>query len=41
METLFGFMLYTSYLKKNKNENFDELYEIYCIDVLNISKNYA
>ncbi len=28
-------------MKKNKNENFDELYEIYCIDVLNISKNYA
>ena len=41
METLFGFMLYTNYLKKNNNNNLDDLYEIYCIDVLNINKTYA
>ncbi len=41
METLSGFMLYTTYLKKNGVNNLDELYNIYCIDVLNLSKNYT
>jgi len=33
-------MLYTNYLKKNNINNLDELYEIYCVDVLNINRNY-
>ena len=33
-------MLYTNYLKKNNMKNLDELYEIYCVDVLNINRNY-
>jgi len=44
METLPGFLLYMTYLQKelNKKENIniDILYDIYCIDVLNITKKY-
>ncbi|OQB40383.1 MAG: hypothetical protein BWY04_01354 [candidate division CPR1 bacterium ADurb.Bin160] len=41
MDTLFGFMLYINYLKKNNHNKLDELYEIYCMDVLNISKQHS
>jgi len=41
MDTLFGFMLYINYLKKNNHNKLDELYEIYCMDVLNISKHHS
>jgi len=41
METIFGFLLYNTYIKKNWNTNLDELYNIYCVDVLNLSKNYT
>lgn len=41
METLFGFILYMKYLQKQKSKQIDDLYSIYCIDVLNLSKNYV
>jgi len=41
METTFGFLLYITYMQKYaKKNNLDMLYEIYCIDVLNLSKDY-
>jgi len=41
METSLWFLLYIRYIKdKEKKINVEELYNIYCIDVLNISKNY-
>lgn len=47
METIVWFLLYISYIKKNwikqdleNDYNLDILYEIYCIEVLNLSKNY-
>ena len=48
METTLGFLLYTTYIKHNlnrtKNNTIDDLsvlYDIYCIDVLNLDKTYA
>lgn len=42
METLPGFLLYMTYLKTDKkNQKIEILYDIYCIDVLNISKEYS
>jgi len=42
MDTLPGFLLYTAYLKMNKKATkYEILYDIYCIDVLNISKDYC
>ena len=41
METSLWFLLYIRYIKdKEKKINVEELYNIYCIDVLNISRNY-
>lgn len=42
METSLWFLLYITYLKKEwVNANLEELYDIYCMDVLNLSKNYT
>lgn len=43
METIFGLIIYTHYLKNsNKWENnIDQLYKIYCVDVLNLSWKYS
>lgn len=43
METLPWFLLYTTYLEKNwgNDINLDTIFEIYCIDVLNITKKYS
>lgn len=42
IDTLPGFLLYMNFLKWGKKTNkFDILYDIYCIDVLNISKEYC
>lgn len=42
METLPGFLMYLSFLQTNENKdiNTDIVYEIYCVDVLNITKKY-
>ncbi len=41
METLPWFLLYISFLQNESgNMDFDVLYEIYCVDVLNITKKY-
>ena len=42
METLPGFLMYITFLQNNEgNEiNTDIIYEIYCVDVLNITKKY-
>jgi hypothetical protein len=42
IDTLPGFLLYMTYLKINKKTTkYEILYDIYCIDVLNISKDYC
>jgi hypothetical protein len=42
METLPGFLLYITFMKWDKKvKNTDILYDIYCVDVLNISKTYC
>lgn len=42
IDTLPGFLLYIAYLKMNKKATkYEILYDIYCIDVLNISKDYC
>jgi hypothetical protein len=42
IDTLPGFLLYITYLKSvSKAQKYDVLYDIYCIDVLNISKEYC
>jgi len=43
METAMWFLIYISYIKNNanKNTNIEILYDIYCIDVLNLWKPYA
>lgn len=42
METVFWLLLYMTYLKSEwNNKKLDELYDIYCIDVLNLSKDYT
>ena len=42
METLPGFLMYLTFLQNdgNKEINADIIYEIYCVDVLNITKKY-
>ncbi len=43
IETMQWFLLYVIYLKTQlpKDSNLDILYDIYCVDVLNLWKNYA
>jgi hypothetical protein len=41
METMGGFLLYTTYLRNIGVTDLEELYEIYFVDVLNVSKNYT
>ncbi len=45
METVFGLLIYIVYLRNNPVKNtdlqIDTLYDIYCIDILNLSKDYA
>ena len=42
METLPWFLMYITFLQNNENKeiNADIIYEIYCVDVLNITKKY-
>jgi hypothetical protein len=48
METTLGFLLYITYIKYNLArtkmnviDDLDILYDIYCIDILNLNKSYA